>query len=113
MLNVKVEGFSEDLALGPCHICAHINTIKRGDTNKNQQEHGRALYTENVCKGRHFVKSEKLSVIVEKMPPYAEEDMHYHNASRQFLYMGSDGSPVLAHIVWYSECGIRGERDYL
>ena len=40
-----------------------------------------------VCDGWHFTKSDELSVIAEKMPPYTEEDMHFHHKSKQFFYI--------------------------
>ena len=40
-----------------------------------------------VCDGWHFIKSDELSVIAEKMPPHTEEDMHFHHKSRQFFYI--------------------------
>lgn len=42
---------------------------------------------QEVCDGWHFVKSDDLSVIVEKMPPFTAEDMHYHEKSRQFFFI--------------------------
>jgi mannose-6-phosphate isomerase-like protein (cupin superfamily) len=40
-----------------------------------------------VCDGWHFVKSDELSIIAEKMPPHTEEDMHFHRKSKQFFYI--------------------------
>ena len=40
-----------------------------------------------VCDGWHFIKSDALSIIAEKMPPHTCEDMHYHRESRQFFYI--------------------------
>ena len=40
-----------------------------------------------VCDGWHFIKSDELSVIAEKMPPHTEEDMHFHHKSKQFFYI--------------------------
>ena len=40
-----------------------------------------------VCDGWHFIKSDELSVIAEKMPPHTEEDMHFHYKSKQFFYI--------------------------
>ena len=40
-----------------------------------------------ICDGWHFVNTDELSIIVEKMPPQTFEDMHYHCKSRQFFYV--------------------------
>ena len=40
-----------------------------------------------VCDGWHFIKSDELSIIAEKMPPHTEEDMHFHHKSNQFFYI--------------------------
>lgn len=40
-----------------------------------------------VCDGWHFIKTDELSVIAEKMPPHTEEDMHFHYKSKQFFYI--------------------------
>ena len=40
-----------------------------------------------VCDGWHFIKSDELSIIAEKMPPHTEEDMHFHHKSKQFFYI--------------------------
>ena len=40
-----------------------------------------------VCDGWHFIKTDELSVIAEKMPPHTEEDMHFHHKSKQFFYI--------------------------
>ncbi len=37
------------------------------------------------CSGWHLVKSQKLSVIEELMPPKTQEKKHYHNNSQQFF----------------------------
>ena len=39
------------------------------------------------CDGWHLVKSDKLSVIQEIIPPGAFEAKHYHNHSEQFFYV--------------------------
>lgn len=41
----------------------------------------------SVCDGWHFVKTEELSIIAEKMPPNTFEDMHFHRKARQFFYI--------------------------
>ena len=52
--------------------------------NRENAEH----YTwKEVCDGWHFIKSDELSVIAEKMPPHTEEDMHFHHKSKQFFYI--------------------------
>ena len=39
------------------------------------------------CDGWHFVKTDSLSVIKEKMPPGTKETLHYHNKAQQFFYI--------------------------
>lgn len=39
------------------------------------------------CDGWHLVKSDKLSVIQESVPPGAFEVRHYHNLAEQFFYV--------------------------
>ena len=53
-----------------------------------------------VCDGWHFTKSDELSVIAEKMPPYTEEDMHFHHKSKQFFYILSGEVPAASHPVF-------------
>ena len=40
-----------------------------------------------ICDGWHFIKTDELSVIAEKMPPHTKEDMHFHYKSKQFFYI--------------------------
>lgn len=40
-----------------------------------------------VCDGWHFVRSDALSIIAEKMPPHTAEDAHYHVHAKQFFYL--------------------------
>lgn len=40
-----------------------------------------------VCDGWHFIKTDELSIIAEKMPPHTQEDMHFHRKSKQFFYI--------------------------
>lgn len=39
------------------------------------------------CDGWHLVQSSSLSIIQEKMPPGASENLHYHNSAQQFFYI--------------------------
>ncbi len=39
------------------------------------------------CDGWHFLKSENLSVIKERVPPGESEKLHYHTFSRQFFFV--------------------------
>ena len=39
------------------------------------------------CDGWHLVKSERLSVIHERMPPGRAETMHYHQRAEQFFFV--------------------------
>ena len=41
----------------------------------------------NNCDGWHFLKSDNLSVIKEKMPPFASEKIHYHHKTQQVFYV--------------------------
>ncbi len=52
--------------------------------NRESAEH---YIWKEQCDGWHFLKSDDLSIIAEKMPPGATEDMHAHNFSRQFFYI--------------------------
>lgn len=52
--------------------------------NRDNAEHYK---WKTVCDGWHFLKSDELSVIAEKMPPNTFEDMHYHRKARQFFYI--------------------------
>lgn len=47
-----------------------------------------------VCDGWHFVKTDKLSIIAEKMPPHTQEDMHFHLKSKQFFYILSGKAEI-------------------
>src|SRR5687768_14558907 len=39
------------------------------------------------CQAWHLVKTGTLSVIEEKMPPGAQEALHYHQKAQQFFYV--------------------------
>jgi mannose-6-phosphate isomerase-like protein (cupin superfamily) len=39
------------------------------------------------CDGWHLVKTPELSIILERMPPGASEQRHYHEHSRQFFFV--------------------------
>lgn len=41
----------------------------------------------NNCDGWHLLKTDSLSVILEKMPPGTSEQFHFHNRSQQFFYI--------------------------
>lgn len=41
----------------------------------------------NGCDGWHFLKSEALSVIKERVPPGESEMAHFHTHSRQFFFI--------------------------
>ncbi len=41
----------------------------------------------NACDGWHLVQSSSLSIIQEKMPPGASENVHYHEAAQQFFFI--------------------------
>ena len=40
-----------------------------------------------LCDGWHLLKSDKLSVIEEQMPPGTSEQLHYHNKAEQVFYI--------------------------
>lgn len=52
--------------------------------NRENAEH---YNWKEICDGWHFVKTDELSIIAEKMPPHTSEDMHFHYKSRQFFYI--------------------------
>ena len=52
--------------------------------NKENTEH---YFWGKNCEGFHLLKSEKLSIIQEIMPPKTSEIVHYHNNSQQFFYI--------------------------
>lgn len=39
------------------------------------------------CDGWHFLKSDSLSVIRERMPSNTSEQLHYHERAQQFFYV--------------------------
>ncbi len=41
----------------------------------------------NDCDGWHLVRARDLSVIQERMPPGAAEELHWHARARQFFYV--------------------------
>ena len=41
----------------------------------------------DCCEGWHFLKSETLSVIRERMPGLSKEQLHYHSKAQQFFYI--------------------------
>ena len=52
--------------------------------NRESAEH---YSWKEVCDGWHFINTDELSVIAERMPPHTEEDMHFHHRSKQFFYI--------------------------
>ena len=69
-------------------------------TSKHTAEH----YTWGQgCNGWHLVKTEKLSIIQERMPPGTSEARHYHTKARQFFFVLSGTATI----------EIDGERDVL
>lgn len=51
------------------------------------RENAEHYHWKTVCDGWHFIKTEELSVIVEKMPPNTFEDAHFHRKARQLFYI--------------------------
>lgn len=39
------------------------------------------------CDGWHFVRTDSLSIIRERMPKLSKEQIHYHENSQQFFYI--------------------------
>ncbi|HEX2984678.1 MAG TPA: cupin domain-containing protein [Ignavibacteriales bacterium] len=39
------------------------------------------------CDGWHFLQTNDLAVIKEKMPPHTAERLHYHEKARQFFFI--------------------------
>ncbi|MBE6023430.1 MAG: cupin domain-containing protein [Cellulosilyticum sp.] len=54
---------------------------------KIDREHAQHYNWKTICEGWHFIQTEELSIIAEKMPPHTSEDMHYHCKARQFFYI--------------------------
>lgn len=52
--------------------------------NKENSEHYK---WGNDCDGWHLVKTDRLSVILERIPPQAYEILHFHNNTQQFFYI--------------------------
>ena len=44
-------------------------------------------YWKEICDGWHFVNTDSLSIIAERMPPRTEEDRHFHHKAKQFFYI--------------------------
>ena len=41
----------------------------------------------DACDGWHLVQTDSLSIIQEKIPPGASENLHYHSHAQQFFYI--------------------------
>lgn len=52
--------------------------------NRDNAEH---YNWKSVCDGWHFLNTDELSIISEKMPPNTFEDIHFHRKARQFFYI--------------------------
>jgi len=52
---------------------------------KKSKENSEHYYLGENCSGWHLLKSERLSIIEEMMPPKTQEKKHYHNYSQQFF----------------------------
>lgn len=48
----------------------------------------------DVCDGWHLLNDDRLSVILENVPPGKSEKMHYHNESCQFFYILSGKAAI-------------------
>ncbi|WP_252730021.1 cupin domain-containing protein [Zobellia uliginosa] len=61
-----------------------INTIPI-DSMKRTKENSEHYTWGDNCSGWHLVKSQKLSIIEELMPPNTQEKKHFHEFSEQFF----------------------------
>ena len=52
--------------------------------NRESAEH---YNWKEICDGWHFMKTDELSIIAEKMPPHTAEDPHFHYKAKQFFYI--------------------------
>lgn len=52
---------------------------------KKTKENSEHYFWGNNCRGWHLVKSQSLSVIEELMPPWTQEQAHYHAHAQQFF----------------------------
>lgn len=52
--------------------------------NRDIAEH---YYWKTVCDGWHFLNTDELSIIAEKMPSNTFEDTHFHRRAKQFFYI--------------------------
>ena len=66
------------------HLRGFMEKELFGIINKENSEH---YIWGNNCDGWHFVNTESLSVIKERMPALTQEKLHYHEKSRQFFYI--------------------------
>lgn len=51
------------------------------------RDHAEHYNWKSICDGWHFVNTEELSIIAEKMPPNTFEDVHFHRMAKQFFYI--------------------------
>lgn len=51
------------------------------------REHAEHYNWKTVCDGWHFLNTDDLSIIAEKMPPNTFEDIHFHHRAKQFFYI--------------------------
>lgn len=60
------------------------------------------------CDGWHLLKSDALSVIMEKMPPGTTEVLHYHEKAQQLFYILSGTADLevegIEYIIRANEC---------
>lgn len=52
--------------------------------NRDNAEH---YNWKSVCDGWHFLNTDELSIIAEKMPPNTFEDIHFHRRAKQVFYI--------------------------
>lgn len=51
------------------------------------RDHAEHYNWKTVCDGWHFLQTDALSIIAEKMPPNTFEDIHFHQKAKQFFYI--------------------------
>jgi len=66
--------------------------------SKNNAEH--YLWGE-VCDGWHFLKSDSLSVIEERVAPQAGEKRHYHQRAQQLFYVLAGIASIEVEGEWH------------
>lgn len=77
--------------------------------NRDNAEH---YNRKSFCDGWHFLNTDELSIIAEKMPPNTFEDIHFHRRARQFFYILSGETEMRLQgrtVKLYADTGIEIE----